>query len=440
VKAVIAHGALALLGLLFAFQTWTREEEAAPEAPGSATVFECAEDKLAKVEIETPTHTVSIRREAGKSGPEFWVTTQRKKLETEKKEEAPSSDPEAAESKPEDGKAADAKAAGEQPADAKAADAKATDGPADAPPAEKPARPYDPDAPVSFLASAKFEPIRKQLTPLRALRGLGDLPKDKFPAFGFDKVGTYLRLECGGKKMALDIGGRTFGVGNQYARDPKTKQAYLLDGTMLMDLQSAQFKFMQTELHAFTLTEADEATIKALDKERRLVHRNRLVAEEARWVDATEPDKRNELFGNWFQRVQRLKAKAYLPEGAAPGSDLQIEGSPPKPAVTVEYKLEGKPKGKLELVMVETTQGNFYYARSETTRRWVSLFDSTAKQVADDAALVVGAEEPPASSVPASSMPEMPAGHPPIPAANPAPAPPSKAAPGPAAAPAKPHP
>jgi hypothetical protein len=158
---------------------------------------------------------------------------------------------------------------------------------------------------------------------------------------------------------------------------------------------------MQTELHDFALTDVDEAAISAKGMQRKLLHRNRLVKEEARWVDAAQPDRRNELFGNWFERLARLKAKAYLGDGEQPGSDLKITASAPQPVVVVEYKLEGKPKDKLELVRVDTDQGAFYYAKSGTTKRWVSMYDSLAKQVDEDVAMVVGAEEAPAESTPA---------------------------------------
>jgi hypothetical protein len=406
-KSVVLHGVLALLGLSWAYQTWTRPPET--EQPASiataVTIAECEEAQLASLEVETPTHMVTIKPKRGGNDNQYWVTTQRRKPPEETKpEQAKPADPVA--------QGAAGSAAGPT-AGAKAASdpARSTDpakpadpaAPADpAKPAEpekkKEARPYDPDAPVTFLANAKFDELLKSLTPLRAVRSLGPIPKDKYAQFGFDKVGTYLRMQCGGRKVALDIGGRTYGSGDRYARDPKGKESYLLEGRIITDLQSAQFKFMQSELHDFALTDVDEAVISAKGMQRKLLHRNRLVKEEARWVDAAQPDRRNELFGNWFERLGRLKAKAYLGEGQQPGADLKIAAGPAQPVLAIEYRLEGKPKDKLEIVRVETEQGAFYYGRSGTTRRWVSMYDSLAKQVDEDVAMVVGAEEAPAES------------------------------------------
>jgi hypothetical protein len=409
-KSVIVHGVLALLGLSFAYRTWTRPPEAEePAAAAQATIAECEAGQLASLELETPTHKVWIKPKKLAKDTEYWITTQRKKAEPVK--------PEADAAKPADPAAAKGAAGGpaDKPADAQAAAkdaAKPADKAAPADPAQPPApepkkeaRPYDPDAAITFLANAKFDELLKSLAPLRAVRALGEIPKDKYAQFGFDKVGTYFRMECGGKKLALDVGGRTYGAGDRYVRDPKAKESYLLEGRIVSELQSAQFKFMQGELHDFALTDVDEAVVSAQGMQRKLTHRNRLVKEEARWVDAAAPDRRNELFGNWFERVGRLKAKAYLGEGQQPGADLKIEAKPPAPVVSIEYKLEGKPKDKVEIVKVDTEQGAFYYAKSGTTRLWVSMYDSLAKQVDEDVAMVVGAEEAPAESTMPSGAP-----------------------------------
>jgi hypothetical protein len=413
-KSVAIHAVLALFGLTFAYQTWTRPAEEEQPLSTEAVILDCPESKFGSLEIETQSHLVSFQPKAATPNTEYWVTTRRKKPEEEKQ---PKDDP------AQTGADEAAKAEGEQAeAGAKAQDkAAASEEPAKpAEPEKKLARPYDPDAPVVFLANQKFRELLKSITPLRALRGLGEVPKDKEASFGLDEPTTFLRVTCGGKQIALDIGGRTYGSGDRYARVAKGKETYLLDGRMLGDLQSAQYKFMQGELHEFALSDVDEAVVSALGKQRKLLHRNRQVKEEARWVDAAAPDKRNELFGNWFERVARLKARAYLSEGAEPGADLQIEAQGVRPVLTLEYKLEGKPKDKLEIVRVDTEQGNFYYARSGTTKRWVTLFDSLAKQVDEDVPMVVGAEEPPAeaSSAPAARPAPpaaLPVGHPPVP-------------------------
>jgi hypothetical protein len=80
--------------------------------------------------------------------------------------------------------------------------------------------------------------------------------------------------------------------------------------------------------------------------------------------------------------------------------------------LTIEYASDGKSRGKLELVRIDAAGQSRYYARSETTKTWVSLYDSSAKDVEQDLGLVVGVEEPKAASTPvaASVTPAVP-GH-----------------------------
>jgi hypothetical protein len=445
-KSVMTHGVLALLGLVFAYQTWTRPPESEEVEPaGEAVVLECNPENLTKIEFEAPTHTAIVAPQKESNGREYWITSLHKKpepTEADKAKDKAKADKAAADKAAADKAAADkavAGAAAPKPTDGKDANAKADPAkpvdpaqPAEAPkPAEdenKPPRKYDPDAPFTFAANPKFDELVTWVAPLRATRGLGKLDKSKFADFGLDKVGTFLRVECGAKKIALEIGGRTFGSGDRYARDPKSGEVYLLDGRKVTDMQSAQFKFMQSELHEFTLEDIEEVTIKAAGKQRRLLHRDRR-GEQATWVDAADPDRRNELYGNWFQKLVTVKARAYLGPKDEPGADLQIPVLATAPVMTLEYKVEGKPKAKLEITRVDTKAGPMYYGRSEATHRWVALFESVAKQLEDDVALVVGAEEAPQQSVPPSANPATGAapaagpGHGAAPAAPAAPAP-----------------
>ncbi|MDD9934569.1 MAG: hypothetical protein OXT09_13250 [Myxococcales bacterium] len=420
-RSVLAHAALAALGLLLAYQTWTRDEEAPTEkAEGEAVVLACEEAGLETFGIESPTHVVTVvptstKGADGAAQTVYWVTSQKKKKE-DKKDESGAKDGDQASDEAGDTKAGE----GDETPTTRPADeptTQPTSQPAD--PTSQPAkqkknpRPYDPEAPVVFLADAKkFTKVVQRLTPLRAVRSLGAVPEDKLETFGFDDIGTFLRVECGGQKLELGIGARTYGTGNRYAQNDADEQAYLMEGKLVMDLQSARVKYMQTTPHAFEPSEVDAATIRARGLEKKLLQRYRENKERAQWVDADDPDRRNELYGNWFQRLSRLKVKGYLPEGAEPGSDLKIPGTPPEDVLTIEYSLEGKAVGKLELVRVNVDEQGFYYARTETSQRWTTMYDSIAKQVEQDVGLVVGAEEP---SEAVSSEPEQspPAGEPP---------------------------
>jgi hypothetical protein len=397
-KAVIVHGLLAVFGLGLAYQTWSRKPEEAA-APGSVVAAECSEEALQKITLLTPTHEVTVepKRERGETG--FWITLVNKSAEPEK---------------PKTG---------------------------DKNPAEPVAPKDDSHSTRRFLANAAFADYLKRVTPMRALRSLGTLPKDKNADFGFDKVGTFVKLQCAGRSADFDVGARAFGASQRYFRDNKTKTAYLFDEQLVSDLESASFKFMQTDLHRFATDDVEEITVQAQGAKKRLLHRDRKLADQALWVDASAPAQRNELYNNWFTRLARLRVRAYLPRGADPGSDLKGQSGGTEPVLTVEYKLADKP-GKLELVRVDENGVGHYYARTETTLGWVAVYDSAAKDVEQDVGMVVGTEQAvskPSGAAPsgtaASSKPQgdgdvhgVPPGHPGLPSGHPGVPSPARAA------------
>jgi hypothetical protein len=401
-KSVIIHALLAVFGLGFAYQTWARKPEE-ETAPGSVVVAECSPDAVQKLTLDTPTQELTIEPKRDKSDTKYWITTRhRSPEEVSKRDPAKKAAPgkgaagaaaDEDKAKTEQAKADEAKPDPGKTAEGDAEVAKKDDAKKEVPEGQRPKR---------FLANATFSDYLKQLTPVRAQRSLGKLPKTQDADFGFDKVGTILKLECGGRALELDAGSRAFGANQRYLRDPKSETTYLFDEHVISDLESAQFKFMQSDLHEWKNEDVEEVTIAAQGAKRRLLHRDRKLAEQALWVDEKAPAKRNELYNNWFGRLGRLRARAYLAEGADPGSDLKGAALGSTPVLEVDYKVAERPPAKLEVVRVDENGVGHYYARTETTRGWVSLYDSAAKEVEQDVGMVVGVEQPPAQGDAAS--------------------------------------
>ncbi len=376
-RGVLLHGALALAGLLLAYQTWTRKPEDDGASTAELTVLACTEANLQSIKLEMPTHLVDVAPRRTSGLPSYWITTRRKKVEE--------MDP-----APGDKKPASAKPAANVAADSGAPpNAPATDKPGATPAVQK----LDPTVPRGFLTNASFKDYVKRVTPLRAVRALGPI-REKLADFGLDAVGTRITVACGGKSVQLEVGARTFGTGQLYLRDAKSKDAYLFDDAFVSDLESAQFKFMQTELHAFAVDDVDEAKVTARGIEKRLLQRDKKLGEQGHWVDASAPTKRNELYNNWFARLRKLRVREYLPEGTQPGAEL-APGSTGAvtTVVTIEYTHDGKPSGRLELVRVQQGSAAHYYARTETTQGFVTLYDSAAKELESDVGLVMGLED-----------------------------------------------
>lgn len=374
-KGLAIHAVLALAGLLFAYQTWTRPAVVEESSVDEPVVLQCKPEQLERLELEMPTHSVVLTPVGAGRARTYWLT----------------SSPPAKKLKELADKAADA-----------GVDAAASSEPED-PPELKGVRKVDATAPVTFRGSAAVDALLAELLPLRALRDLGTLDKSRDAEFGFHKAGTTFRLSCGGQSITLTVAGRTYGNNDSYVRDQKSGKTYLLRGKPFVELQAAQYKLMQNELHAFVLAEVDEAVIKAGDTTRKLLQRDRAIPGRAQWVDADKPDQRNEAFGNWFGRVAKLRVHKYMPRGTEPGAELTEPHGPPERVMEIEYKLEGKPKGRLEVVRIAGERGvPHYYGRSETSDVWATLFTTSVKEIETDLPLVLGA-------APTSSEPEAPA-------------------------------
>jgi len=336
VRATLLHALLALAGLYFAYQTWTRVEED-DVAVGEVLLAECDAQTFQKLTLQADKMTVTLQPERSATGVEYWVTIDR----------APVLAPNAA--------------AGE------------------------------PIASKRFLTNKKLEELLKLIYPLRANRNLGTPSESELKGFGMDKIATTITLQCS-STTTIEIGGSTFGNGDLYARRKGERALVLLDGRLSKDLQSAEFNFMQKALHGFVLKDVDEARVTVNGATKRLLQRNRQTPEQATWVDATRPDQRNELYDNWLTRLSRMTAREYLATGAAPGSELSPPQTGLKEVALVEYFVEGVSKGKITIARVGSDMTH-YYARSEATRNWVNVSEVVAQQVERDAPVVVGLEE-----------------------------------------------
>lgn len=356
-RSLAIHAALALLGLALAYQTWTRPAVVDEKPSEEVVLLACKPEQLESIALDMPTHHVVVRPD--KAAKAYWFTS--------------------------------------TPAAAKAADKSAESAPDAGAPAdeEKPelkgVRTTDASKPVTFRGSRAAEALIEYLVPVRALRDLGRLDPARDADFGFDKAGTTYTVQCGGQTMVFTVAGRTYGNNDHYVRDQKSGKTYLMLGKPFTDLQAAQFTLVQNELQTFALADVDEAVVRAGERSRRLVQRDRALKGLASWVAADKPDQRNEVFGNWLERVAKLRARSYLPRDVEPGGELQGSSFRTTPVMTLEYKLAGAPRGNLELIAVEGERGErYFYARSGITGTWVMLFGSAAKEIEADIPLVVG--------------------------------------------------
>ncbi|MCA9582206.1 MAG: DUF4340 domain-containing protein [Myxococcales bacterium] len=349
-KSLIVHFILASAGLASAYAAWTGwgEDGDAP-AGDSVLLFECGADAVARVVYRTEAREITLERRGEGDDRHYWATVAR--IDSGK----PS---------PESGEAAPTPTA---------------------------------EGAEGFALSKEVQDYLKEIAPLRAERSLGELDPTQLEEVKLKAPTASFELTCGGKTAKLDVGSSAFGSGDHYVREANKKTVYLLAKKALKGLDQAESQLMQRDLVRAPMTEVEHLVVRALGKERKLLHRNRIDPRQATWVDAAEPDRRNELFSNWLEKYERLTAGRYLGPNEKPGDDI-AEGSNPgafEELATIEYL---GPDGKtLDRVTFGHIPGEIanYYAKSSATRAWVRLTGSVAKDVAADLPTIVGAESAP---------------------------------------------
>jgi len=245
---------------------------------------------------------------------------------------------------------------------------------------------------VEFVTNDGIDEYLESIAPLRAVRSLGDVAEDVFAELGLDEENrATLEVVCDGRDDSFYVGGTTFGGGDRYLRRADGGPVFLLTGEVVRGLENAEFQLMQRELHAFEMTEVTGLVVEIEGSRKALVQRDPANESQAAWVAEDDQDRINELYGNWLDRISRLRVQSYLALDADPGADLEGRTDvEPVPVLTLSWKgADGEEIGHLEMVKLPLTRP-VYYARSEATRAWVRVVATTAQEVEDDGRSVVG--------------------------------------------------
>ncbi len=332
-KGLVVHAILASIGLITAYTVWAGND--VEKDVGDVTILECSKDSLQEVLYENPTKRVSLKFNSKDGKRSAWVS----ESNTPKKGKKTS---------------------------------------------------------TTFVGGSAVDDYVAKVSPLRALRRLGSVDKETLKEIKLDKPDTFITFKCGSRKQKFSVGAAAFGSGNRYLRAGNKGDAYLVHADLVRDLQSAEFRLMQRELYRFSGKDIHTLAVKGMNRSKELLHRNRLDPAKAEWVDKAAPDRRNELYGNWLDRVERLRAQKYLGKGKAPGSDLEMNSSAAANQVLeLEYRAEnGDVLGTTTLTRVDTDKEPEYYAKSNATQVWVKVPASLARQIEEDVPVVLGLQAP----------------------------------------------
>ncbi|MCA9618243.1 MAG: DUF4340 domain-containing protein [Myxococcales bacterium] len=244
-----------------------------------------------------------------------------------------------------------------------------------------PPKPPPPVEPATFVSVEVAEKIGDAVASLRAKRAIGEVGDDRAKAFGLDAPDGTLVVEVGGKRHELVVGAAAPGSGDRYVRYKKDNLVYVIDASIIRDLEGGAGRLSERQQHEFKMADVQKASVASDDGKRDVI---RSGTEGRRfWADPSAPEVNVETIGNWLTKVDRLRPIKFvdaLPEGASK-------------VVRIDYADDKGALGYLELYRHSGDQVE-YYVTSEQLRLPATVAKTVAEQVQDDLASVLGGEAP----------------------------------------------
>ena len=235
---------------------------------------------------------------------------------------------------------------------------------------------------TAFKAGVKGDELFASLSPMLALRKLGDMSPEKMETTGLDDPKDALVIERRGKTTKLEVGGEVYGTRDRYVRDPATGEVYLVDDELLRPLRYARTRLPDRTLWSFDAPDISKITIGSPDGSVEVLHQNPQDAEKASWVRAASPDEADEQLKTWMDKAMRMKSSAYADE------EDDLDGIELLFSLTIEDSA-GKTQ-TLEVLRKPDDDKANYWGRSEHTRGTVKLLRGQTRALADDLSAIIG--------------------------------------------------
>jgi hypothetical protein len=247
-----------------------------------------------------------------------------------------------------------------------------------------PSKPQEPKPPRRFISLEKGEDLVKSVSTLKVSRVIGKVPEDRLAQFGLDKDDKgALRVVMSGKEHKLVLGDKTPGGNDRYVKNPESGEAYVIPGSIVDDLTSAESRLVERDFHSFEDGDVTKVVIRAGDASREVV---KVPNEKDFWASPDSPTTKDETVSNWVTKVNRLKVTTYI-------EDTKPQPQPDQQVVTVEYyNARGTKLGFLELYRATSEKEKDrpdYVAKSEQSRWFATVLRSSGEQIDQDLKSVV---------------------------------------------------
>lgn len=233
----------------------------------------------------------------------------------------------------------------------------------------------------SFVGNKSTKDLFASFAPFVALRGLGPgLTADQLKEVKLDHPSGKLVVRTKAGDKTFEIGGRSYGARDWYLRPVGSKEVYLVASRVLSDLEFPEGRFMQRKLRELESKDVSSAVLKAGQKEKRMLHQNRLSEKDAYWADSAAPDARNETIENYLSKLDGLTASTYLEPDAVKDATQVLE---------VSWYEDESPKETMTLYRTHEGDKLKYIAVSTATQLPVEVPRTTAEQLEQDLAVVI---------------------------------------------------
>lgn len=214
----------------------------------------------------------------------------------------------------------------------------------------------------------------------RTLRELGAVDDAARNDYGLAGATARVTVDFGAAAREIVVGGEVYGSGDRYVLDPATGLAYVLSEDLIDPLENAAARLLERRLHAFDRDEIVRVIVRAGDGRERTWQRSAgSDFGDETWTAPDSPDRPDQTFANFMERLRRLWVDEYRPGEDVAGLER---------VVRVEYFGEkDEPIGFFELFRQTAAQGEpAYLLRTELTRVPARTYEGLAEQVAADAA------------------------------------------------------
>lgn len=228
--------------------------------------------------------------------------------------------------------------------------------------------------------------LLEMLAAPRALRDLGPADAEKRKTFGLDSATARLTVQFRERERELIVGGPVFATADRYALEPTRDRIYVLPAELVQPLDNALSLLPERRLHWFAPSRIGTVTVRSGERTRTMLRTSGDTYSAATWAPPEAPERADQTFANFIQRVEQLWVSRYAP---------RLDPATLTLVLRVDYVNErGRPLGFLELYR-RPGQGETpeYYVRTELTRVPTRTYDGLAQGVERDLSQIFSENE-----------------------------------------------